>query len=158
MPEATTFPPQAAGVEGVGFEGSGIEGKGPARPTGTPRSTGASRSTGNPRHQPTIALWARLWDELRGGGAYVVTSADAAQVKRLLKYPDATDAEIEARARRFFADPWMRDRASLAFFVGRWSQLSTPTAAPGIGAPGRQVRDYTNPAGYDEVVSFRGTP
>jgi hypothetical protein len=79
------------------------------------------------RHKATVDLWCRLWSELRGGTYRVSGAKDGSAVKRLLTYPEATDAEIEKRIRHAFTDQWFRSNGTLAVFVSRWSALEKPS-------------------------------
>jgi hypothetical protein len=96
----------------------------PARPPRRPEGEGS-------RHQATIALFCRLWMELRGGTYRIAEGGkDGAAVKRLLRYPEATDEEIERRMRAAFADEFFRTKAGgLAFFIAKWSAWEPPSAA-----------------------------
>ena len=79
------------------------------------------------RHKATVDLWCRLWSELRGGTYRVSGAKDGSAVKRLLTYPEATEAEIEKRIRHAFTDQWFRSNGTLAVFVSRWSTLEKPS-------------------------------
>jgi hypothetical protein len=82
------------------------------------------------RHQSAIALFCRLWTEIRTGTYTVFGARDGAAVKRLLGFPDATDAEIERRMRLALADPFFQRAGNLAFFVSRWSTYDRAAAPP----------------------------
>ena len=105
--------------------------KEPTLPTaGAAAKEAAPKKPTNSRHASTIALWVRLWKEMRGGDYRVAGAKDASAVKRLLTYSEATDAEIELRARRALADQWFRSNGNLALFVSQWSKWEPPSALP----------------------------
>jgi hypothetical protein len=85
------------------------------------------------RHSAVIALWCRLWTELRGGDPYRVEGAkDGKWVKSLLADPFATDPEIERRMRRYFADKVRAREGNLAHFVSRWKNLDMDPLPRGL--------------------------
>ena len=85
----------------------------------------------NPRHRSTVDLFASLFRELHGGEYRVNGAADGAAVKRLLAWPEATDAEIEARIRVAFADKFFREKKpTIAYFVGNWNSWQAAKQAP----------------------------
>ena len=79
----------------------------------------------NPRHAPTVELLVRLFSEALGA-AYRVGPADCAHIKRLLTFPEATDAEIERRARIALSDPWWGSKLTIRNFVPRWANWAKP--------------------------------
>jgi hypothetical protein len=82
------------------------------------------------RHKQTVDLFVRLWAEIRGGTYHVIGGRDGLAVKRMLVYPEATDAEIERRMRRALADPFFQRAGNLAFFASRWSTYDRDAAPP----------------------------
>jgi hypothetical protein len=94
------------------------------------------RPPADPRHQPMINLFFRLWAELRGG-KYEVSGADAKAVYRFLKgHPDATLEEMERRMRIAFADRFFAQNGSVAWFCSKWKNCDRIVAGkPTVTAP-----------------------
>jgi hypothetical protein len=108
------------------------------------------------RHRRTIDLFVRLWSEIRGGTYVVIGGRDGTSVKRLLRIPEATDAEIERRMRRALADPWFQRAGSLAVFVSRWSNYDRDAAPVGRAAgPAQSTGASRRVVGLNADGSFR---
>jgi hypothetical protein len=115
-----------------------------------PEKKRATTGTADPRHQPTIALFCRLWTDLRGGTYRVADGKDGAAVKRLLAYPEARDEEIERRARRAFSDPWFLEHGGLATFVSKWSTWAPPRPSSAIGTSIRGMVAAMPPEAFND--------
>jgi hypothetical protein len=75
----------------------------------------------NPRFKPVVDLLVRVFAEALGQPYHFTGSIDGGAVKKLLAYPEATDAEIERRARAWLSDPFNLKRAKIVVFVPDWS-------------------------------------
>lgn len=128
------------------------------------------RKVPDTRHAKTIDLFCRLYSEHHGGAKYRVSAADAAACKRMLSWPEATDAEIERRMRHAFADQFFRDKTpALRDFVSRWNSWAQAQAGPmrvrppdlhvGAGTRTPEQERATWEAGQRELDEFiRGWP
>jgi hypothetical protein len=118
------------------------------------KGTTAKTKRTDPRHHAVIALFCRLWRELRGGDDYVVNGRDGSALKQLLKsIPEADLAEVEKRIRCYLADPWCMKNGGLAHFCTRWSGLDGVNPRP---PPTVQPKpDYSDPSLYQPVSFLR---
>lgn len=115
-----------------------------ASPSAPPRRAkrGNEGKTDGSRHQSVIALFCRLWTELRGGTYQPAKGKDGAAVKQLLAYPEATDDEIERRMRVAFADPFFLKAGGLAFFVASWSTRDGVAGLRSVTEPASSASEF----------------
>jgi len=74
----------------------------------------------NPRHKAVVDLLVAAFTKELKAPYHFVGGKDAAAVKTLLGYGEATDEEIGRRVRVHLADEFNRKQASIAWFVSRW--------------------------------------
>jgi hypothetical protein len=128
-------------------------------PEGQPRALAASKS---PRHAPTVSLLVRLFSEALGA-AYRVSAGDGVQIANLLKWPEATDEEIERRARIALSDPWWGPKMTIRAFVSQWANWAKSrqySAARDARAGSVRAEDCEHPtaAGYMDLKTGEVKP
>lgn len=98
-----------------------------------PRARKRASSNADPRHAPFMAMFFRVFQEVRGQG-YVISRADGPQLSLWLKGApaDVTAAEAEVRWRRALTlgSKWP-GCSSISHFVGRWNDLAATPALTG---------------------------
>jgi hypothetical protein len=102
------------------------------------------------RDETAIALFVRLFAELRGGAYHPAYGRDRKALRPVLALPEATDAEIERRMRIGFGQQWFRANASVPLFASKWSNFD------GLGDTGPPVKRVIEaPANFTETRSGR---
>jgi hypothetical protein len=125
----------------------------------------------NPRHAVTVRFLVAVWEETHGGVKYLpFTGRDAKAVEQLLGFPDATDEEIERRARHAFTDPYKGGGMRIPKFVEEWAVWAVSreeakargSSSNGNGHRTGSVRaeDMSHPAtpGYVDLLTGEVTP
>ena len=111
------------------------------------KNTASPKRLPDPRHQPAIDAFYRLWSETRGGSPYLVTGADVSQLKSLLRsMPKTTSEEIERRIRNALSEAWFRANGSLAMFCRNWNKYDGAAKAS-VTAPASPVSHFAGKTG-----------